>query len=115
MSSKHRPDEKTLHRENSEEAPHAMDNTEFVRHASKKTTPTLHQENSEDAPHAMDNTDPARRAGTVKVELVDDVNDNRAIIIRVSRRTHRLLRMRVASEDTSIQKWVENLITRALS
>ena len=37
---------------------------------------------------------------------------SRQIIVRLSMRTHRALRIRVAEEDTSIQKWVEALIER---
>lgn len=38
----------------------------------------------------------------------------RTIVIRLSPETHKALRIRVAEEDTSIQKWVETLIERTL-
>lgn len=38
----------------------------------------------------------------------------RTIIVRLSTETHRALRIRVAEEDTSIQKWVEALVEREL-
>jgi hypothetical protein len=43
-----------------------------------------------------------------------DTPTSRSIIIRLSHPTHKALRIRVAEEDTSIQKWVEVLIERAL-
>jgi predicted HicB family RNase H-like nuclease len=43
-----------------------------------------------------------------------DTSTSRTIIVRVSHATHKLLRLRVAEEDTSIQKWVEALIEREL-
>ena len=43
-----------------------------------------------------------------------DTETSRAIIVRLSTDTHRALRIRVAEEDTSIQKYVENLIEREL-
>ena len=39
---------------------------------------------------------------------------SRTIIVRVSVATHKALRIRVAQDDTSIQKWVEDLIEREL-
>ena len=39
---------------------------------------------------------------------------SRTIIVRLTMDTHRSLRIRVAEEDTSIQKWVENLVEREL-
>ena len=39
---------------------------------------------------------------------------SRSIIVRLTNDTHRALRIRVAEEDTSIQKWVEALIEREL-
>jgi len=36
-----------------------------------------------------------------------DTETSRTIIVRLTNETHRLLRIRVAEEDTSIQKWVE--------
>ena len=39
---------------------------------------------------------------------------SRSIIVRLSHDAHRSLRIRVAEEDTSIQKWVEALIEREL-
>ncbi len=38
----------------------------------------------------------------------------RTIIVRLTPETHKALRIRVAEEDTSIQKWVEALIERTL-
>lgn len=38
----------------------------------------------------------------------------RTIIVRLSPETHKALRIRVAEEDSSIQKWVEALIERTL-
>ena len=43
-----------------------------------------------------------------------DKETSRTIIVRVTMDTHRALRIRVAEEDTSIQKWVENLVEREL-
>ena len=40
---------------------------------------------------------------------------SRTIIVRLDPQTHRALRVRVADEDTSIQKWVEALIERELA
>ncbi len=37
---------------------------------------------------------------------------SRTIIVRLTVDTHKALRIRVAEEDTSIQKWVENLVER---
>ncbi|MDP2997730.1 MAG: hypothetical protein Q8N47_09590 [Bryobacterales bacterium] len=39
---------------------------------------------------------------------------SRSIIVRLAIGTHKALRIRVAEEDTSIQKWVETLIAREL-
>jgi predicted HicB family RNase H-like nuclease len=39
---------------------------------------------------------------------------SRTIIVRLSVETHKALPIRTAEEDTSIQKWVESLIERAL-
>ena len=39
---------------------------------------------------------------------------SRTIIVRITTETHRALRIRVAEQDTSIQKWVENLVEREL-
>lgn len=39
---------------------------------------------------------------------------SRQIIVRVTIEMHRALRIRVAEEDTSIQKWVSQLIEREL-
>ena len=43
-----------------------------------------------------------------------DTESSRLMTIRVSPDTHRALRIRVAEEDTSIQKYVEALIEKAL-
>ena len=47
-------------------------------------------------------------------EQPKDTDSSRTIIVRLSIDTHRALRVRVAEEDTSLQKWVEALIERAL-
>ena len=39
-----------------------------------------------------------------------DTDTSRVIIVRVAVATHKALRIRVAEQDTSIQKWVEALI-----
>lgn len=49
-----------------------------------------------------------------KDEEIKDTETSRTIIVRLCVRTHKALRIRVASEDTSIQKWVEALIEREL-
>ncbi len=49
--------------------------------------------------------------------MADDIRDtetSRTIIVRLSVDTHKALRIRVAEEDTSIQKWVEALVEREL-
>jgi predicted HicB family RNase H-like nuclease len=43
-----------------------------------------------------------------------ETESGRTIIVRLSPQTHKTLRIRVAEEDTSIQKWVEALIEREL-
>jgi predicted HicB family RNase H-like nuclease len=43
-----------------------------------------------------------------------DTETSRTIIVRLSVDTHKALRIRVAEEDTSIQKWVESLVERKL-
>ena len=43
-----------------------------------------------------------------------DTETSRVILARVAVATHKALRIRVAEEDTSIQKWVEALIEREL-
>ena len=45
---------------------------------------------------------------------IKDTETSRTIIVRISAETHRALRIRVAEEDTSIQKWVEALVEREL-
>ncbi len=44
----------------------------------------------------------------------EDSDTSRVVLVRVKNKTHRALRIRVAEEDTSIQKWVEALIEREL-
>jgi len=44
-----------------------------------------------------------------------DTETSRPIIVRLSIATHKNLRVRVAEEDTSIQKWVESLIESELN
>ena len=51
--------------------------------------------------------------GNNKVEE-NDIGTSRTIIVRLTIPTHKALRIRVAEEDTSIQKWVEALIEREL-
>ena len=43
-----------------------------------------------------------------------DTESGRTIIVRLDPATHKALRIRVAEEDTSIQKWVEALLEREL-
>jgi predicted HicB family RNase H-like nuclease len=43
-----------------------------------------------------------------------ETETSRTIIVRLSPGAHKLLRVRVAEQDTSIQKWVEALIHREL-
>ena len=43
-----------------------------------------------------------------------DTETSRTIIVRLPTDTHRALRIRVAEEDTSIQKWVTSLVEREL-
>ncbi|MFO7958577.1 MAG: hypothetical protein R6X33_15920, partial [Candidatus Brocadiia bacterium] len=43
-----------------------------------------------------------------------DTESARTIIVRLTPQTHKALRIKVAEEDTSIQKWVEELIERTL-
>lgn len=43
-----------------------------------------------------------------------DTESARTIIIRLTPETHKALRIRVAEEDTSIQKWVETLLETTL-
>ncbi len=47
-------------------------------------------------------------------EEVRETPSGRTVIVRLRPETHRALRIKVAEEDTSIQKWVEALIERAL-
>jgi len=47
-------------------------------------------------------------------EDTKDTESSRTIIVRLAVATHKALRIRVATEDTSIQKWVEALIEREL-
>jgi predicted HicB family RNase H-like nuclease len=47
-------------------------------------------------------------------EETRDTDSARTVIVRLSPETHKALRVRVAEEDTSIQKWVEALIERTL-
>lgn len=49
-----------------------------------------------------------------KANQAADTATSRTIIVRVSVATHRALRIRVAEQDTSIQKWVEALVEREL-
>ncbi len=49
--------------------------------------------------------------------MADEMRDTesaRNIIVRLTPETHKALRIKVAEEDTSIQKWVEALIEREL-
>jgi predicted HicB family RNase H-like nuclease len=50
-----------------------------------------------------------------KQDDLRDTETSRTIIVRLSIATHKTLRVRVAEEDTSIQKWVEALIERELT
>jgi len=49
-----------------------------------------------------------------KPEEIRDTDSARTIIVRLTPETHKALRVKVAEEDTSIQKWVEELIEREL-
>lgn len=51
---------------------------------------------------------------TQKEGLLRDSETGRTIIVRLPAGTHKALRIRVAEEDTSIQKWVEELIEKKL-
>lgn len=56
---------------------------------------------------------PQKETGIKETEL-KETDTSRPIIVRLSINTHKSLRIRVAEEDTSIQKWVEALIEREL-
>ncbi len=47
-------------------------------------------------------------------EIPLDTETSRTIIVRLKTDVHKALRIRVAEEDTSIQKWVESLVEREL-
>ncbi|MFH1265137.1 MAG: hypothetical protein ABIK89_05375 [Planctomycetota bacterium] len=47
-------------------------------------------------------------------EETRDTGSARTMIVRLTPETHKALRIKVAEEDTSIQKWVEALIEREL-
>jgi len=47
-------------------------------------------------------------------EEMRDTDSARTVIVRLTPETHKALRIKVAEEDTSIQKWVEALIEREL-
>ena len=49
-----------------------------------------------------------------KPEETRDSDSARTIIVRLTPETHKALRVRVAEEDTSIQKWVEALLEHEL-
>ncbi len=49
-----------------------------------------------------------------KPEEIRDTESARTIIVRLTPETHKALRIKTAEEDTSIQKWVEELIEREL-
>ena len=49
-----------------------------------------------------------------KEDDAKDTDTSRTIIVRLAIETHKALRIRVAEEDMSIQKWVEALIEREL-
>lgn len=49
-----------------------------------------------------------------KQEETRDTESARTIIVRLTPETHKALRIRVAEDDTSIQKWVESLLEREL-
>ena len=50
-----------------------------------------------------------------KPEEIRDTESARTIIVRLTPETHKALRIKTAEEDTSIQKWVEELIERQLN
>lgn len=43
-----------------------------------------------------------------------DTDTSRMIVVRLPIALHKALRIRVAEEDTSIQRWVEELVRREL-
>jgi predicted HicB family RNase H-like nuclease len=47
-------------------------------------------------------------------EEMKETDSGRTIIVRLTPATHKALRIRVAEDDTSIQKWVEALVERDL-
>jgi predicted HicB family RNase H-like nuclease len=47
-------------------------------------------------------------------EEIRDTESARTVIVRLTPGTHKALRIKVAEEDTSIQKWVEALVEREL-
>ena len=47
-------------------------------------------------------------------EEIRNTESARTIIVRLTPETHKALRVKVAEEDTSIQKWVEELLEREL-
>ena len=47
-------------------------------------------------------------------KAIKDMDVSRTVIVRLCTDSHKALRIRVAEEDTSIQKWVEALIEREL-
>jgi predicted HicB family RNase H-like nuclease len=51
---------------------------------------------------------------SVTKEETQATETSRTIIVRLPVDTHKALRIRVAEQDTSIQKWVEALIEREL-
>ena len=51
-----------------------------------------------------------RARGPIASDSLKDTDTSRVIIVRLAVATHKALRIRVAEQDTSIQKWVEALI-----
>ena len=56
--------------------------------------------------------DRARKPGAT--DSLTDTDTSRVIIVRLAVATHKTLRVRVAEQDTSIQKWVEALVEKEL-
>lgn len=52
--------------------------------------------------------------GNPMAQIPSDTETSRTIIVRLAVATHKALRIRVATEDTSIQAWVEALVEREL-
>jgi hypothetical protein len=56
----------------------------------------------------------SQKEQTSMTDEMRDTDSARTVIVRLTPETHKALRIKVAEEDTSIQKWVEGLIEREL-